>query len=176
MIERTHRRFPIVVLMGVSGVGKTTIGTMLARLADVAFADADDFHSETNRARMAAGSALTDEDRAPWLATLNALLNGWFRAGTGGVLACSALKEIYRATLAGGMPRGTVQFVLLDGSRELIAERLAGRRHAYMNPALLDSQLATLESPREALVIVNDRAPEEIAAEILNQVAARDIV
>ena len=170
MIAGSTGQFPIVVLMGVSGAGKTTIGTVLAELASVAFADADNFHSAANRAKMAAGFALTDEDRGPWLETLNALLAGWFRAGVGGVLACSALKQRYRATLGTGMPAGAIQFVLLEGSRELIAARLASRQHAYMNPALLESQLATLETPHDALAIVNDRAPEVIAAEILERV------
>lgn len=172
MEDRIAGRFPIVVLMGVSGAGKTTIGMALAKLASVVFADADDFHSAANRAKMAAGIALTDEDRGPWLETLHGLLDGWFSAGKGGVLACSALKERYRDTLAAGMPAGAVQFVLLEGSRELIAARLATRQHAYMNPALLESQLATLETPRQALSIVNDRAPELIAAEILREITA----
>jgi gluconokinase len=169
--DRIAGRFPIVVLMGVSGAGKTTIGTALAGLAGVDFADADDYHSSANRAKMAAGIALTDADRGPWLQTLNGLLDGWFRAGTGGVLACSALKETYRAALAAGMSAGAVQFVLLEGSRELIAARLAVRKHSYMNPALLDSQFATLEVPRGALMVVNDREPDVIASEILGRVA-----
>jgi len=173
LIARATGQFPIVVLMGVSGAGKTTIGTALAELAGVAFADADDFHLAANRAKMAAGFALTDEDRAPWLETLNGLLGGWFRAGAGGVLACSALKETYRATLGAGLPARAIQFVLLEGSRELIAARLAARHHVYMNPALLDSQLATLEAPVDALAIVNDRAPEVIAAEILERVSVK---
>jgi gluconokinase len=160
----------IVVLMGVSGSGKTTIGTLLAERTGTVFADADDYHPAANKAKMAAGHPLNDEDRQPWLETLNGLLQGWFLAGTGGVLACSALKEKYRATLAGGMPEGTVKFVLLDGSKELIAERLAARQHEYMNPLLLDSQLATLEKPSGAFSVVNDKAPEVIVEEILKVV------
>jgi gluconokinase len=160
----------IVVLMGVSGSGKTTIGTLLAERTGTVFADADDYHPAANKAKMAAGHPLNDEDRQPWLETLNGLMQGWFLAGTGGVLACSALKEKYRATLAAGMPEGAVKFVLLDGSKELIAERLAARQHEYMNPKLLDSQLATLEKPSDAFSVVNDKAPEVIVEEILAHV------
>jgi len=161
----------IVVLMGVSGSGKTTIGGLLAERVGAVFADADDYHPAANKAKMAAGNPLNDDDRQPWLETLNALLRGWFGAGSGGVLACSALKEKYRATLAAGMPEGAVQFVLLDGSKELIAERLAQRQHEYMNPKLLESQLATLEKPSDALTVVNDKAPEMIVDEILKVVS-----
>ena len=160
----------IVVLMGVSGSGKTTIGTLLAERTGTVFADADDYHPKANKEKMAAGQPLNDDDRQPWLETLNQLMRGWFESGKGGILACSALKEKYRATLASGMPEGAVSFVLLDGSKELIAERLAARKHEYMNPKLLDSQLATLEKPSDALCVVNDRAPEEIVEQILREI------
>jgi gluconokinase len=157
----------IVVLMGVSGSGKTTIGTLLSERMHTVFADADTYHSAANKAKMAAGHPLNDEDRQPWLETLNALLIGWFHAGKGGVLACSALKDAYRKTLVKGLPEIAFAFVLLDGSKELIAERLAERKNHYMNPGLLDSQFATLEPPADALRIVNDRAPEEVVNEIM---------
>lgn len=161
----------IVVLMGVSGSGKTTIGTRLAEQTAAGFADADDYHPLANKQKMAAGNPLNDEDRQPWLEVLNGLLKGWHEAGTSGILACSALKAKYRDTLAAGMPAGTVTFVLLDGSKDLIAERLAARSHEYMNPKLLESQLATLEPPADSFTIVNDRTPDEIVADILAHVA-----
>jgi gluconokinase len=123
---------------------------------------------------MAAGHALNDEDRQPWLEQLNRLMRGWAEAGKSGVLACSALKQKYRATLSAGLPAGEPHFVLLDGSREMIAERLAARHHEFMTSTLLDSQLATLETPSdaEALRVVNDRPPEEIVSEILAHVTS----
>jgi gluconokinase len=163
----------IVVLMGVTGSGKTTIGTLLAERMGTVFADADDYHPLANKEKMAAGHPLNDADREPWLETLNGVLRGWHESGKGGVLACSALKEKYRATLASGMPKGAVLFVLLDGTKELIAERLARRHHEYMDPKLLDSQIATLEPPRNALRVCNDRAPEVVVEEILEEVGSR---
>jgi gluconokinase len=161
----------IVVLMGVSGSGKTTIGMALAERAGAVFADADDFHPDANKQKMAAGHPLNDADRQPWLETLNGLMRGWFAAGTRGVLACSALKQRYRETLAADMPQGAVRFVLLEAPRQLIAERLAERHHEFMNPALLDSQFKTLEPPAEddpdAFTVVNDKTPSEVAEEIL---------
>jgi gluconokinase len=162
----------IVVLMGVSGSGKTTIGTLLAERTGTMFADADDYHPEANKAKMAAGIPLNDEDRQPWLETLNTVMRGWFREGKGGILACSALKEKYRETLSGGMPEGALSFVLLDGSKELIGERLAERSSHFFNPKLLDSQLATLEKPKGAYCVVNDKSPDEVADEILKLISA----
>jgi gluconokinase len=160
----------IVVLMGVTGSGKTTIGTLLAERTGAVFADEDDYHPLANKQKMAAGIPLNDDDREPWLEELNRLMKGWFRAGKNGVLACSALKEKYRRTLVSEMPAGAVTFVLLDGSKELLAERLAARKHEYMNPKLLESQLETLERPADAVRIVNDRAPEDVVSEILTRI------
>jgi gluconokinase len=160
----------ILVLMGVTGSGKSTIGTLLAERTGTVFADADDYHPQANKEKMASGQPLNDEDRQPWLEELNRLLLGWFKAGGSGVLACSALKARYRSTLMAGMPAGAVTFVLLDGTKEMLAERLAKRKHEYMNPKLLESQLATLEMPKDALRVVNDRPPEEIVSQILSQV------
>ena len=164
----------IVILMGVSGSGKTTIGTLLAAREGVVFADADDYHSEANKLKMAAGQPLDDADRQPWLETLNHLMRGWFAAGKGGVLACSALKEDYRATLQSGMPEGAVRFVLLDLPKDVIAARLAHRQHEFMTAKLLDSQFATLERPSEgeAIEVENDRTPEEVVEEILKDLGS----
>lgn len=157
----------IVILMGVSGSGKTTIGTLLAKRTRTTFADADDYHSPANKAKMAAGHPLTDEDRQPWLETLNSLLLQWFADGTGGVLACSALKDAYRTTLVHNLPANAYTFVWLDGSRPLIAARLANRKNHYMNPDLLDSQFATLEPPANALRVTNDHTPSQVVDEII---------
>jgi gluconokinase len=161
----------IVVLMGVSGSGKTTIGTLLAQRTGAIFADADDYHPAANKQKMRAGIPLNDEDRQPWLEILNALLRGWSQSGEGGVLACSALKETYRQTLASGLPANAISFVWLDGDKELLTERLAARHHEYMNPKLLESQFATLEPPKDALHVINDRAPAEIVNQILEHVS-----
>ena len=165
----------IVVLMGVTGSGKSTIGTLLAERTGAVFADADDYHPAANKEKMAAGHPLNDDDRQPWLETLNRLMRGWFEAGKNGVLACSALKERYRATLAEGMPADAVKFVWLDGSRDLISERLSERTHEFMNPKLLESQLETLEPPKDALRIVNDRSPKEIVSQILEYVSSEPV-
>ena len=161
----------IVVLMGVTGSGKTTIGTLLAERMNTVFADADDYHSAANKAKMAAGQPLNDGDREPWLETLNSLMRGWATKDGSGVLACSALKDAYRRMLVRGIAPGAVEFVLLDGSKELIAERLSQRKDHYMKPKLLDSQLATLEPPTDALRVVNDRAPEEVVQRIVGALA-----
>jgi len=162
----------IVVLMGVTGSGKTTIGELLAQRTGAIFADADDYHPEANKVKMAAGHPLNDEDRQPWLETLNQLLRGWHQGGKSGVLACSALKQKYRDTLDANLPEGAITFVWLDTPKEIIAERLAVRHHEFMNPNLLQSQFDTLEPPVDALRIVNDRAPDEVVNTILEKIPA----
>ena len=150
----------IVVVMGVSGAGKTTVGQALARRLGCEFLDADVFHPPENVAKMAAAIPLTDADRWPWLDRLNAELAARQSAGRGAVLACSALKEDYRSRLAGGLagPR----LVFLNGTIGFIRERMKTRKHKYMPAALLESQFATLEPPRDAIEI--DAALREAAA------------
>ena len=163
-----------VVLMGVSGSGKTTLGLLLARRTGAIFVDADDYHSSANKAKMSAGTALTDEDRQPWLETLNMVLRGWVATQQPGILACSALKQKYRETLTASIPEAAVQFILLDGSKEMIGERLRERHHEYMTGALLESQLSTLERPDNAVRVVNDRSPDRVVDEILSKLQMRE--
>ncbi len=162
-----------VVVMGVTGSGKTTIGQMVAARTGMQFADADDFHSEANKRKMAAGEALTDAERQPWLERLNELMRQWQAAGHGGVLACSALKSQYRVTLSAQLVPGSYRFVFLEVPQAILAERLAKRRHEFMNPDLLQSQLATLEKPEagEAIVVCNDRAPGEVVTELIGKLS-----
>jgi gluconokinase len=120
----------IVVLMGVSGSGKTTIGTLLSERTGAVFADADDYHPIANKEKMAAGHPLNDQDRQPWLETLNGLLQKWFVQGHSGILACSALKASYRETLAQGMPEGAVHFVCWRVRRSCLR---SGWRRASMS-------------------------------------------
>jgi gluconokinase len=157
----------IVIVMGVTGSGKTTIGRLLANRMGWHYAEGDDYHSEANKAKMHAGTPLTDEDRAPWLATLHQVLLEWYRNQESGVLTCSALKQSYRDLLGEGLPHSAYRFVWLKVSREVIAARLSHRAGHYMNPALLDSQLATLEPPTDALVVSAEGTPEETVALIL---------
>lgn len=133
------------VIMGVAGCGKSEVGHRVALALGLPFADADAFHPPANVARMSAGIALNDEDRAPWLAAMAEAIGRWNQAG-GAVLACSALKRSYRDRLRQG---GLVGIVHLAGAREVIAQRLAARKNHFMPPSLLDSQFATLESPAE---------------------------
>ena len=150
----------VVVLMGVCGCGKTTVGRMVAEALGWPFLDADDFHPAANVARMRAGTALTDDDRWPWLDRLAAEMAAINARGAHAVLACSALKQSYRDRLARA---GDVRFFYLKGDRATIAPRLAARPGHYMPASLLDSQLATLEEPADATV-VDIRVP--VAAQV----------
>ena len=157
----------IVVLMGVSGVGKTTIGALLAARTEWKFEDADDYHSEENRHKMAAGIPVTDADREPWLTALHERMLQYRQKGESVILACSALKQQYRELLAGGFAKIEMRFVYLHAPTALIKERMKARHHPYMNPDLLDSQLATLEVPSDAWPITVAGSPEESVEEIL---------
>lgn len=154
----------VVLVMGVSGSGKTTIGESLAARLGCEFADADDYHPPANVEKMRAGIALTDADRSPWLDLLRDLIRERLAAGDDLVLACSALRAAYRERLLAADPR--VEIVYLKGDRDLIRRRLAARAGHYMNPWLLDSQFATLEEPGDALVFDVAVAPEEIVDRI----------
>jgi gluconokinase len=159
---------PTVVVMGVSGSGKTTVGGLLAQHLSVPFADADDFHSAAAKAKMAAGHPLTDADRAPWLLRLA----GWLAAESEGcVLACSALKRRYRDVLRSSSPR--LCLLHLAGQPEVVSERVGHRTGHYMPAALVDSQYAALEplEPDEFGVALDfTRAPESIVEQFLKEV------
>ena len=151
----------IVVVMGVSGSGKSVVGQALAADLGWPFFDADDFHPSANVAKMAAGTPLTDDDRWPWLDRLASEMGEIDRSGRNAVLACSALRQVYRDRIARA---GNVRFVHLSGSYETIAARMAGRKHAYMPASLLASQFAALEPPDDAIVIsIEDAIPVQVA-------------
>jgi carbohydrate kinase (thermoresistant glucokinase family) len=160
----------VVVLMGVSGAGKTEVGTRLAQVLGGTFAEGDDYHPKTNVEKMRAGVPLDDADRQPWLETLSREIGNWLDAGRTMVLACSALKQRYRDILKAGRPG--VRFVHLEGDADLIRARLAGRRGHYMPASLLESQLAALEEPADAITVGIEGKPEAIVAEIMKKLAA----
>ena len=141
----------IVIIMGASGAGKTTVGRALAEALGWRFIDADDMHPQTNIDKIRSGIALTDGDRAPWLARTHDAILRASREQADVVLACSALREAYRATLADGI--AGVRWVFLDADAELLAARLRDRPGHFASPAIVSSQLETLEPPRDALTL-----------------------
>ena len=153
----------IVIIMGVTGAGKTTIGRLLAQQLGWKFADADDFHAATNKEKMAKGIGLTDADRKPWLHAIHNAMAQWEKDGQSAVLACSALKHSYRKILRQDIE---VRFVYLQGSAKLILERLQMRKGHYATGDLVASQFAALEEPRDAYVVDIGPDPETIVKEI----------
>jgi carbohydrate kinase (thermoresistant glucokinase family) len=154
--------------MGVSGIGKTTIGTLLAEKLGWGYAEGDSYHPPENVEKMRGGTPLTDADRWPWLDAIADDIDRWRQAGTGMVVACSALKRAYRDVLIGD--RSDVRLVRLAGDESLIRARLEQRADHYMPPSLLASQLATLEAPtadEHPIVVDVTEAPETCVAQIL---------
>jgi len=166
----------IVVVMGVSGCGKTVVGSRLAEILGAEYAEGDKFHSPANVEKMRGGIPLTDEDRWPWLNAIAAAIDAWRGRGRDAVVACSALKKVYRDILRG--ERRDVVIVHLKGTKELIAGRLARRHHEYMPATLLQSQFDTLEEPGESENVITvsiDQAPEAIVEAILAALRERGL-
>ncbi len=157
----------MIVLMGVSGCGKTTVGLVLAERTGWRLYDADEFHSAASIEKMRSGIALEDADRWPWLDRMNAMLVEKQAQGESVLLACSALKQKYRDRVAKNCPR--LQWVYLKGDFDLIRRRLEARKNHYMKAGLLESQFAALEEPRDALVADIGAEPDTIADFILSQ-------
>ena len=164
----------VLVLMGVVGSGKTTVGKLLAHELGWQFADADDFHPTASIEKIRRGLPLDDCDRAPWLSTLHKEIEQWNESQQNVVLACSALKRSYRDQLRAGM----VQFVYLKGSYELIASRLRSRQGHFASESILASQFADIEEPEpdDAITVAVDQTPEAIAAKIRAQLKPPPLV
>lgn len=160
----------VLVVCGVSGAGKTTIGRLLATHTGRVFLDADDFHPPANVAKMRRGEPLTDADRAPWLAALRAQVDQALETSQPTVLACSALKSAYREAL--GIDQHHVVSVFLEGAPALIAARIAARQHAFMPAGLLHSQFAALEPPADGIRVSIDQTPAAIVQAIVSAAAS----
>jgi len=164
----------IVVVMGVSGSGKTTVAVLLSAALNCQFQEGDDLHPPENVEKMHGGTPLTDTDRLPWLRKIAEEIDGWRARGESGVLTCSALKQSYRDIIIGG--RSNVTLVFLKGSRDLIHKRMAARHEHFMPVGLLDSQFATLQEPtadEHPITVDVGGRPTEIVDEIVRQLEAR---
>jgi gluconokinase len=159
----------VIVVMGVAGAGKSTVGQLLAAELRSEFLDGDTLHPPANIQKMTLGIPLTDADRAPWLAAIHARIVGSFVRGQSLVVACSALKQRYRETLADGV---TVTWVYLKGSEEVIRARLLERQHHFMKAQMLASQFADLEEPTDAMVIGVEVAPSVAVRQIVNALSS----
>ena len=165
-----HNRPMVVVVMGVSGSGKTTVAKLLAEMSGWQFQEGDTLHPPANVEKMSAGIPLTDADRLPWLRKIAEAIDGWRARGESGVITCSALKRSYRDIIVGDRP--DVRLVYLKGSHDLIRQRMAARHGHFMPTALLDSQFSTLEepSPDENPIVVDiGGSPEKIAREVADR-------
>jgi gluconokinase len=161
---------PAIIVMGVSGSGKTTIGEALAGALDIAFFDGDEFHSPEARAKMTASIPLTDEDRWPWLDRIGQRLADVAAYPKGAIVACSALRRVYRDRLRAAVGPA-LRFVFLEGDKALMRERVAGRKGHYMPASLIDSQFATLEPPDGEGDVVALPADGEVAEMVAEAVA-----
>lgn len=159
----------IIILMGVTASGKSTIAAELVKLTGWNFVEGDDYHSEANKMKMHAGIPLTDEDRWPWLAKLHEILAMWLRNGQNGILTCSALKQAYRDVLVSNIPKELYRFVLLEAPIRVLEERIHNRPGHFMNPELLQSQIDTLEMPQDAVRVDAIGSPDVVAKTILSQ-------
>jgi gluconokinase len=168
MLSYKREKQMIVLVMGVAGSGKTTIGRMLASRLGWVYLEADDFHSAANKEKMHRGEHLTEADRLPWLRAMHAELQKQSASGKNVVLACSALNEEYRRVLMDGL---SVKLVYLRGSKELIASRLRHRTGHFAGEAILDDQFAVLEEPSDAIVVDIAEEPERIVEELLSKLA-----
>jgi gluconokinase len=155
--------FVIILVMGTTGSGKTTIGTLLAQRTGFAFADGDEFHPAANVAKMSRGIPLDDADRAPWLAILHDKIAAWLAAGQDAILACSALKQKYRDEL---VISRDVKLVYLKGSYELFAQRIHARKGHFAKEGILAGQFRDLEEPPNAIAVDAGRSPEDMVSEI----------
>lgn len=170
MIETDEK--PLIVVMGVAGSGKTTLASQLAEKLGVPFVEGDSLHPAANVKKMASGIPLTDEDRWPWLDAIGERMEAEHATGHGVVVACSALKRTYRDRLRLHV-HAKMHFILLDGSRQLISDRMKKRKGHFMPPALLDSQFATLEKPtpdEHAVILDISRSPAELVEDAMKSI------